>query len=164
MDITPDVREQVRAALERLDMNGAELAKLIGVNRSWVTRLLKPAGGLKTLSNKHKVQLEHHLEILFDDHRERSLAAHQFDRIANEVPDLGSALGTTLHEFEKAIYGLPLLHEEHTLNIGVEVVEMIEKQLKEGQTPNPYEVGEKIYKILERQLRNQFQESLDQRY
>lgn len=161
MEITPDIREQVKVALKKLDMNGAKLATLIGVNRSWITRFLKPTGGLKTLSNKHKIQLEHHLKISFEDHIGPSLAAHRFDRIKKNIPSLGAAFETTLHELEKVIYTLPQMHMPHILEIGAEATQIVIKETKEGTVPNPYKIGQALCEIVERHLLEQLTEDYD---
>lgn len=125
MKITNSVRSLVAQGLREKKMNQSELAKIIGVDRSWMTRFFQTSGGLKTMTDDIRWKLQDALSIKFhtDSKAEPSALSRQIDAAIEKDARLGSACELLLSSLsDDHYYDLPLIPTKDLMDFGKEIV------------------------------------------
>lgn len=121
-------------------MNQAELAKKIGVDRSWATRFFQSEGGLKTISTDLRWKIEDALDIkiLTYTEEEPSGLATQINAAIEKDQRIGAACELLLSSLEDDhYYDLPLLPTKDLVDFGKAIVKAVnENPDKPGKVGN----------------------------
>lgn len=123
MKITNDTRAIVTKALRDNGMSQAELAKKIGVGRSWMTKFFK--GGIKNLSDDHYFSIQDTLGVQLATITRQSASALAI-ALAAEIekdPAIEEAFNGILEVMkDDHYYDLPMLPTKDLVDFGKEIV------------------------------------------
>lgn len=125
MEITNDTRSLVAKGLRDKKMNQAELAKKLGVDRSWTTRFFQTNGGLKTVSDDLMWKMQDALGIKFYENSqgESFELSRQIAAAIEKDARLGSAFEMLLRSInDDHYYDLPLIPTKDLVDFGKEIM------------------------------------------
>jgi len=125
MKITNSTRSLVAQGLRENKMNQADLAKKLGLDRSWTTRFFKTSGGLKSISDDLRWKIEDILAIKFFkvDESESSALARQIDAAIEKDARIGNACELLLSSLnDDHYYDLPLIPTKDLVDFGKTIV------------------------------------------
>ena len=126
MQITNSMRALVAQALRDREMSNAELAKELGVHRSWPTRFFDEKKGIKTLSTDMLFGLKDTLGIQFFtavSTNPNSDLASKLDALMEKDSRVAKALASLVSSLQDDhYYDLPMLPTKDLVDFGNEIM------------------------------------------